>query len=133
MTDFIVPPPPIEQNDHEREVAQLSALVRRHRELGAEVAGLTEERKAIQEQVAKLTQPGWKLVVDGVSASHREANRTFSLALALQHLPTEAKAACVDKQPRFDPKLIREAVEAAGLLEECMEIDAARSSVVKLA
>lgn len=133
MTEFIVPPPPpAELNDHELQVAQLSALVRRHRELGAELAGLTEERKAIQDQVSGLTRPGWKLVVDGVAATHRDANRTFSLALALQVLPTETKASCVDKQPRFDAKLIREAVEAAGLLEECMEVDVAKSTVVKL-
>lgn len=130
MTEFLVPPPP---NDHEAQVAQLSALVRRHRELGAEVAGLTEERKAIQEMVSQLTQPGWKLVVDGVSATHREANRTFSLARALEVLPSEAKAACVDKMPRFDNAKIREAVEEAGLLDLCMEVDPSRSSVVKLA
>ncbi len=131
MTDFVVPPPP--PNDHEVRVAQLSALVRRHRELGAEAAGIKEEQDAIKAQISGMTEPGWKLVVDGVSATHREPNRTFSLARALEVLPSETKASCVDKLPRFDPKLIREAVEAAGLLEDCMEIDSSKSSVVKLA
>jgi hypothetical protein len=133
MTFNVPPPPPADEPTHEERVAQLTALIRRHRELGAEVAGLTEERKAIQATVAELTQPGWKLVVDGVSATHREANRTFSLARALEVLPAEIKAQCVDKLPRFDPKMIREAVEQEGLLDECMEIDEARSTVVKLA
>lgn len=134
-TNFQVPPPPpsAEGEDlYHQYFTQLEALIRRHRELGAEVAALTEERKEIQRQVSELTKPGWKMVVDGVAASHREANRTFSEVLALSVLDTDAKKRCVDKAPRFDPKLIRKEVEEAGKLEECMVVDPEKNSIVKL-
>lgn len=134
-TNFQVPPPPpsAEGEDlYHQYFTQLEALIRRHRELGAEVAALTEERKAIQAQVSGLTKPGWKMVVDGVAASHREANRAYSEVVALTVLDADAKKRCVDKLPRFDPKLVRAEVEAAGKLEECMVVDPEKSSVVKL-
>lgn len=129
---FDVPPPPM--NDHEIQVAQLSALVRRHRELAAESAGLQEQMKEVKDRISQMTAPGWKLVVDGISATHREPNRCFSLKLALDALPVEIAEQCVDKTPRFDPARIREEVEKAGLLEACMEIDPARTAgVLRLA
>lgn len=126
MSDFVIPPPPVDS------FIQLEALVRRYRALGAEKSEIDAEMKELQSQVSELTQPGWKMIVDNVPASHREANRVFSLPKALSILTVEQKTECIDREPRFDPKLIRKCVEDAGVLEDCMEIDESRSSVVKL-
>lgn len=98
--------------------AQLEALVRRHRELTAEVAEIQAETVMIKQRIDSNVSVGWKLTVDGVTASKREGNRDFDQVLAFHELDETEREEC--KVTRLDPKLVREMVEKKGRLEACM-------------
>lgn len=108
----------------------LEALVRRHRELGSQIAELKGEQDEIKTRIDDGVAVGWSLNVDGVKASKREPNRSFDMVTAVTLLSPEAKEACIQRS--FDPKAVRDAVEKAGLLDECMVSDLAKSAVVKI-
>lgn len=108
----------------------VEALVRRHRELSGRIAELKGEQDSIKATIDASVEVGWKLSVDGVVALKREPNRTFDLVTAVALLSPEAKAACVTTA--FDPKLVRFAVEEAGLIDECMVVSADRAAVLKI-
>lgn len=112
------------------EQAQAEALVRRHRELDSAIAELRAEQADIKQTVLAATEAGWKLVVDGKAASHRPANRTFSMVEAILRLSADDKRECVVTQ--YDPKLIRAKAEAAGLLDDCMVRAEDAPSIVSL-
>lgn len=110
---------------------QLEALVRRHRQLGAEMAELKAERDALETSINDQVEVGWKITVDGVPASKRAPNRAFDMVTAVSLLGPEAKQACVVTS--FDQKLVRDAAKEAGILDDCMipRLDAA--AILKLA
>lgn len=108
----------------------VEALVRRHRELGGQIAELKGEQDSIKATIDFNVEVGWKLSVDGVVALKREPNRTFDLVTAVALLNPEAKQACVTTA--FDPKLVRFAIEEAGLIDECMVVPVDRAAVLKL-
>lgn len=109
---------------------QLSALIRRHRELGGEVAEIQAEMTSIKEQIEGDTEVGWKLTVDGITASKRAPNRNFDLVSAVALLPAEMKMACVTTS--YDAKKVRAAVEALGLIDSVMVDRDDAPAVVKL-
>lgn len=110
--------------------AAVEALVRRHRELGGRIAELKGEQDAIKTTIDSTVPVGWKLSVDGVVAHKREPNRSFDLVTAVALLDPATKASCVTTS--FDPKLVRFAVEEAGLIDECMIVPTDRAAVLKL-
>lgn len=108
----------------------LTALVRRYRQLGSQIAELQGEQKLIQARVDAVVADGWKLTVDGTTASKRSANRRFCVITAVGLLDAEAKARCV--QTAYAEKLVRHEVELIGLLEECMLDRSDAAPIVKL-
>lgn len=96
----------------------LEALVRRYRELGSAIAELAGEQAEIKEQVKNIVDVGWKAQIDGVAVHLRAPNRSFDLATAIGLLDEETKKSCV--VTRYDPALVRAAVETAGLIEDAM-------------
>lgn len=110
--------------------AQLEAIVRRYRELNSMVAEFQGEMQELKQQFEEATTVGFKLTVDGKSASHRPPNRSFSLVAAMGVLTPDQKRACIVTQ--YDDKKIRAKVEAAGLLEECMLIKEDAAPIVSL-
>lgn len=109
---------------------QITALIRRHRTLGGEMAEIQAEMISIKEQVDSEVGFGWKLTVDGLTASKREANREFDKVLAFGELTPEELALC--KVERYDDKLIREMIEKKGALEACMTRKPDAKPVTKL-
>lgn len=110
--------------------AQLMAWIRRDRQLAGEAAEIAAERAELKAKVDSETEVGWKLPVDGVTASKRDANREFDRILGFGVLNEAERLAC--KVERYDDKLIRAAVEARGMLQECMVPKADAAPVVKL-
>lgn len=108
----------------------IAAQVRRYRALASEVAELQGEMKQIQELVDATVDTGWKLDVDGVTASKRAGNREFCKITAIGLMSDEQKAAC--KATVYVDKKIRETVTVAGLLEQCMIDKPDARPVVKL-
>lgn len=102
----------------ETENARYEALVRRYRELNSMVAVIQGEMAEIKHQIEEEVPVGWKLTVDGVPCHKRLPNRIFDIVAAMSVLTPEQKAQCV--VTRYDEKLVRQHVEAAGLLEDCM-------------
>lgn len=109
---------------------QITGLIRRHRLLGGEVAEIQAEMIAIKEQIEAEVSNGWKLPVDGITASKREANREFDITLAFGHLDPIDITAC--KREILDPKLVRELIEKRELLDSCMVRKAEAKAIVKL-
>lgn len=109
---------------------QLTALIRRHRLLGGEVAEIQAEMISIKEQIDGEVGFGWKLPVDGITASKREASREFDITLAFGHLDPIDITAC--KREILDPKLVRALIEERGLTEECMARKTDAKPVTKL-
>lgn len=109
----------------------VSALVRRGRLLAAEMKSMSEEHKKIIARLDELVPVGWKLDVDGIPASKRTGNRSFSPALAISHFTAEEKAACV--KTVVDPKEVRSIAEARNLVEACMVEPDGDKAILKLA
>jgi hypothetical protein len=105
-------------------------LVRQARELQAEIDEKVAEKAAIVDRLKKEIQPGEKVVVDGVAASHRPGNRKYSLTLALKLLDDETKLKCV--RPMIDEKFVRMTVEQMGLIDSAMEPAPADKTVFDL-
>jgi hypothetical protein len=105
--------------------------VRRHRQLGAELAELKAERDALELSINDQVQVGWQLSVDGVLASKRAGNRSFDMVTAISLLDAEVKKSCVVTS--FDSKLVREAAKSAGVLDDCMLPALDKAPVLKLA
>lgn len=108
----------------------IAAQVRRYRALASEVAELQGEMKDIQTMIDANVETGWKLDVDGVTASKRAGNREFCKVTAIGLMTEEQKAAC--KATVYVDKKIRETVTIAGLLEACMIEKPDARPVVKL-
>lgn len=94
------------------------ALIRRHRQLAAEVSHLQGEMAQIKDTIDAAVPVGWKLEVDGVPAAKRAGNREFCKITAISLLSEEQKTAC--KAMVYVDKLIRIAVTDAGMLDQCM-------------
>lgn len=108
----------------------LTALVRHYRTLGSQIAELTAEQKVIQQRVDAAVPDGWKLTVDGATASKRSGNRKFDVITAVGLLGEEAKARCV--QTSYTERLVRNEVEAINRLDECMLDRPDAPAIVKL-
>lgn len=97
---------------------QLEALVRRARVIAAEIRELTETKKAIEDKIDSLVEVGWKVEIDGIPASKKTGNRTFSEALALAKMTAEQKQNCIETI--VSKKAIRAIADSKGWTEECM-------------
>lgn len=97
----------------------LEWYVRRFRSLAATKAEIETEQAQIVAALSELTEVGWSMEVDGIQAAKRAAKRQFSPALAVGLLTPEEREEC--KGIAFDMKLVREKVEALGLLDDAME------------
>jgi hypothetical protein len=63
---------------------EAAAIVRRYRQLGAQMAELAEERTALQSRFRALVPVGYALDVDGKAASKTEPARSFDLSTAVE-------------------------------------------------
>lgn len=99
--------------------ACLAAAVRRYRQLAAVKAEIETEQASIVAFLSERTEVGWSIEVDGVAAQKRHPRRKFSLPLAVGLLTPEEREAC--KAMSFNAELVRETVEAKGLLDDAME------------
>lgn len=106
------------------------ALIRRHRQLAAEVSHLQGEMAQIKDTIDAAVAVGWKLDVDGVPAGKRAGNREFCRITAISLLSEEQKVAC--RREMYVDKLIRIAVTEAGLLEQCLVEKPDSKPVLKL-
>lgn len=109
---------------------QIEGLIRRHRQLVADAAELKGEADEIKRAVDSATEVGWKFTVDGITASKREANRSFDVSVAVTLLDADERAACV--VTRYDAELLRAAIKEKNLLETCMAPKPNVEPVVKL-
>lgn len=107
------------------------ALVRRGRALAAEIKTMTEEMNKIKSRLEEIVPVGWKEEIDGVSASRKPGNRTFSEQLALAQFTTDEKLSCVAR-PAVDPKLVRALADAKNITQSCMALPDASKTSVKL-
>lgn len=110
------------------EVAE--SLIRRYRALGADKAEIDGEMAEIKNQLDAITDVGWKLTVDGLTASKRMPNRVFDPSIAVTLLDAETKQLCVTTS--YDPKKLRQAVEALGLIDDAMTDRPDAATVLKL-
>lgn len=94
------------------------ALIKRGRELAAEIKSQGEELKQIVSRLDDLTPVGWTLVVDGIPAKKKPGNREFNPELAVARFTPVELEQC--KAEGIDPKKVRELAEAKGLVEACM-------------
>lgn len=97
---------------------RLAALVRLGRQLDAEIRDLGERKRAVIKALDEVTDVGWKLVVDGVPASKKLGNRTFSPALALERFTVEEKLSVISTG--IDFAAVRALADNLGFTEECM-------------
>lgn len=114
----------------ERSDEALEALVRRHRQLGAQIAEIKGEQDDIKTQIDQNTVVGWKLSVDGVTAHKRPGNRVFDQVTAISLLDAETKESCV--RTGYDAAALRRAADKAGILDACMIELATSNPVIKL-
>lgn len=110
--------------------AQVESLVRRYREIGAVIEEMKAEQAEIKSQVDDLVQLGWKSIVDGQPVHKREPNRSFCEITAVSLLSDDQLKNCV--VTRYDPKMLRAAVDTLGLLDDCMLLKADSQPVLKL-
>ena len=110
--------------------AALEALVRRHRDLGSQIAELKGEQEDIKLSIDAAVPLGWSLNVDGVPAHKRGGNRSFDLVTAISLLKPEAKEACI--KTGYDAQKVRAAVEEQGDLDACMLENPDKPAVLRL-
>lgn len=108
----------------------LIAQVRRYRALDSQIAELKEEQANIQALVDEAVDSGWKLDVDGQTASKRPGNRTFDPVLSLSHLTAEEKKSAI--KTAYDEKVLRALVTAKGVVDSCMVDRPDSKPVIKL-
>ena len=104
--------------DDETRDYMCEALVRRGRQIAAQMKSDAEEIKKILARLDELTPPGWELNVDGIPARKKPGNRSFSPEMAMARFSTEEIESC--KAEGLDMKKVRELAEAKGLIEACM-------------
>lgn len=104
--------------DEQTEI-QIEALVRRARQISGEIKELQETKTAIESKIDSLVDVGWKADIDGVQATKRLGNRSFSVPLALARMTAEQKLECVTTN--LNAKKVREWADSEGITEECME------------
>lgn len=104
--------------DEETKAIQIEAIVRRARVIAAEIRSLTETKNALEAKLDSLVDVGWKAEVDGIPASKKTGNRSFSPALAIARMTAEQKLACVSTS--INNKTVREIADTEGWTEECM-------------
>lgn len=112
-------------------ITQLEALVRRARSVSAEIKAGSEELKALMARIDELTEVGWKMDIDGVPASKRRGNRSFSASAAYDSLtPEERLTVLRTGRSLVDDKLVRALVESKGTVEQFMvEADLGKARV----
>lgn len=109
---------------------QVEALVRRYRQIGADIAGLKAEQDEIKAMVNDLVQVGWKGKIDGIDVHKREPNRVYCPITAVSLLTAAEKKQCV--VTRYDDKLVRAIIKGNGKEDECMLPNEKSDPVLKI-
>lgn len=108
---------------------RIENLVRRYRTLAGVIAEMQAEQAQIVSYINEQVDVGWSIEVDGVPASKRKGRRQFDLTTAVTFLTADQRDE--SKRVMFDVTMVRELIEAEGLLDECM-IDVANKPIVVL-
>lgn len=98
--------------------AEVTALARRHRELGEVIADLAAQRDTLRERFEALVCVGYETEVDGVPVFKRPPNRAFSLELAEKIATHEAIP--IARHSVVDTADLKARLKAAGHLDRAM-------------
>lgn len=105
-------------DEQDQKAFQIEAIVRRVRVLKAEQTTISETIKTLESKLDDLVETGWKADIDGIQASKKLGNRTFSMELAIAKMTPEEKLSCVSTG--INSNTVREIADSKGWTEQCM-------------
>lgn len=100
------------------DLEEVTAIVRRHRELGEVIADLVQQRADLEDRYDALVPVGFSLVVDGQESSKRAPSRRFDLPTAVA--ACNALGFAVRQVWEYDKDDARRLLKAAGRLDDAM-------------